>query len=123
MPEQVITEGVGDTRIVAGLTWRQTSRAENGVPIWQLDLPGTHWVLKDYGPGATIEAFSGVRLVSGGPVVGAGKWASIDEAMRGAAPYLREDLTRRAADLMREADARSIAAANITAAVAASADA
>lgn len=113
MSEQTITEGVGARVVVEGLPWVQTARASQGVPIWKLDLPaGGYWVLKDYGRHSLTSAFTGVRLVSGGPVVAAGKWDTIPEAMVAVADWLRvqirADLERRKLGI--EASAAAVAA-------------
>lgn len=110
MSETEATTGVGDTLTVAGLPWVQTDRASNGHPIWQLDLPGTRWVVKDYGPGTG--PFTGWRLVSGGPTR-EGPWLTALEAMTSAAPALLPRLLADAARLRQESFDRLDAAQRI----------
>jgi hypothetical protein len=107
MSEETTTVGVGDRKMVAGLPWVQTDRISEGVPIWKLDLREelkTYFVLKDYGrhDRDESEAFSGVRLVSGGPFTSAGRWFTIDEAMEGVAPYIKALLRERIEDARAE---------------------
>lgn len=99
MTEGTTTQGVGQVRVVEGIRWVQTDRTSNGQPIWKLDLPiGTYFVLKDYGRKSAIEAFRGVRLVSGGPFTLAGRWVTIEEAMVGIAPWLKERIRQKIAE-------------------------
>lgn len=83
----------GEKITVGPFTWEREDNGgcENWTLVNDPDLKQTHWSLKNYG-GAPIDsnAFSGWRLVSGGPFTKAGGWKSRDEAMKSVIPWLVE---------------------------------
>lgn len=75
-----------------GFTWQY--RESGGQECWEIVLPdGTglpHFAVKNYGNTSnTKSGFSGWRVVSGGPFTQAGGWTTRDDAMKGAAPWIR----------------------------------
>jgi hypothetical protein len=94
-----------ETKKVGPFTWRRDDDSDE--ECWQLMTPAklraTFFCVKNYGGkpnGGT--AFSGWRLVSGGPFTSAGGWTTREAAMRGVVPYLlkhyREDVKKRIAE-------------------------
>lgn len=71
-------------------TWKRDREIMNE-DRWELDTPSilgfTCFCVKNYG-GAPGPGFAGWKLVSGGPFDDAGAYATRDEAIKGATPWL-----------------------------------
>lgn len=69
-----------------------------------------HFCIKNYGgEPKPNEAFSGWRLVSAGPFCDAGGWTNVDDAIKGATPYLIRYYKESAERVIREATEQLIA--------------
>lgn len=68
-------------------------RDSGGSECWDVEMPKniglTFFCVKNYGgEPVSSDAFSGWRVVSGGPITSVGGWTSRDAAIAGATPYL-----------------------------------
>lgn len=90
-------------------TWVRRDQGQD--ETWELkfheDAKLAYWCVKNYG-GTPEEgnAFSGWRLVSGGPFTDAGGWTNRREAIEGVTPYLREKLLKRIQEELDRMEAR-----------------
>lgn len=106
---------VSDTEIMCGpLTWvrddepREGSRP--GAEVWRVKRPHpelklTGFCVKNYGGGCVNpdNAFSGWRLVSGGPFTQAGQWGTRAAAIRQSTPFVVAYYQRQAIERRDEA--------------------
>lgn len=102
------------TMKVGPLTWKRDKDSDE--ECWDVVIPKDcgipSFCVKNYGGKPNnSSAFSGWRVVGGGPFTAAGGWTSREDAMRGAAPFLLNYYRENAESLAAEAKRRQVALA------------
>lgn len=105
---------MGEIRKYSCFTWER-QEDQSGCEVWRLssvkDIEGfTQFALKNYGGEPNDKsAFSGWRIVSGGPFTAAGGWTNIEDALTDVTPWL-VDRYRKEAEMLKAKLGRLIAA-------------
>lgn len=106
----------GITKVECGpFTWVKrpidvrVDRSHPQEEVWEVQTPTdigmTSFVVKNYGGKPSNKcAFTGWRLVSGGPFSQVGGWTNRDDAIIGVTPFLIKFYRERAADLIAKAN-------------------